>query len=106
MRLQTIRDKIILEIEESENKTKKVQQIADELFAVGLTMYSKNYSLDSIFYNSFAKSVLDENISLHPEQLNVINELENNEGVIFSAPTSFGKTFVVFEYIAREKPKN
>ncbi|NLJ18437.1 DEAD/DEAH box helicase [Globicatella sulfidifaciens] len=106
MRLQTIRDNMILEIEESENKTKKVQQIADDLFTVGLTMYSRNYSFDSIFYNSFAKSLLDENISLHPEQLNVINELKYNEGVIFSAPTSFGKTFVVFEYIAREKPKN
>ncbi|MFB0650928.1 DEAD/DEAH box helicase family protein, partial [Streptococcus pyogenes] len=29
-----------------------------------------------------------------------------NNGLIFSAPTSFGKTFVVFEYIAREQPKN
>ncbi|WP_442603071.1 DEAD/DEAH box helicase [Paenibacillus sp. KN14-4R] len=106
MRLQTVRENIILEIEESENKTRKVQQIADKLFTVGLTMYSKNYSFDSIFYNSFATSFLDNNISLHPEQLNIISELKKNEGVIFSAPTSFGKTFVVFEYIAREKPKN
>lgn len=106
MLLQKIRENMILEIEESENKTRKVQQIADKLFTVGLTMYSRNFSFDSIFYNSFAKSFLDNNISLHPEQLKIVNELKNNEGVIFSAPTSFGKTFVVFEYIAREKPRN
>ncbi|MED1914443.1 hypothetical protein P4V64_03935 [Bacillus thuringiensis] len=102
MRLQTVRENTILEIEESENKTRKVQQIADKLYSLGLTMYSKNYSFDSIFYNSFATSYLDDNISLHPEQMNIINELKRNDGVIFSAPTSFGKTFVVFEYIARE----
>lgn len=104
--LQAIRDRVILEIDESENTTNKIMQVADTLFTLGLTMYSKNNSLDSIFYNSFALSYLDENISLHPEQMNVLNILKSNEGVIFSAPTSFGKTFVVFEHIAREKPKN
>lgn len=106
MTLQKHRDNIILEIEKTENKSSYIEERADDLLNLGLTMYSRNYSLESLIYNSFAASVLDEQISLHPEQLNVIEELNCNEGVIFSAPTSFGKTFVVFEYIARAKPKN
>lgn len=104
--IQPIRESVILEIEEAANKTNKVREIADKLFTLGLTMYSRNYSFDSIFYNSFAQSYLDKKVSLHPEQLNVIDNLKEHEGVIFSAPTSFGKTFVVFEYIAREEPRN
>lgn len=104
--LQPLRESVILEIEGAENKTNKVREIADKLFTLGLTMYSRNYSFDSLFYNSFAQSFLDVKVSLHPEQLNVIENLNEQEGVIFSAPTSFGKTFVVFEYIAREQPKN
>lgn len=69
-------------------------------------MYSRNHSFESIIYNSFSQSYLDERVSLHPEQLNIIDKLKSNDGVILSAPTSFGKTFVVFEYIAREKPQN
>lgn len=53
-----------------------------------------------------AKSVLDDTVSLHPEQLQIINEIINNDAVIVSAPTSFGKTFCVFEYIAKAKPQN
>jgi hypothetical protein len=80
--------------------------LADQLFVLGLTMYSRNHSFESIIYNSFSQSYLDERVSLHPEQLNIIDKLKSNDGVILSAPTSFGKTFVVFEYIAREKPQN
>ena len=68
-------------------------------------MYTKNYTLNSLFYNAISASKLDENISLHPDQYKVLNLLENKPGVILSAPTSFGKTFVVFEYIARHLPK-
>lgn len=104
--LQTLRNRLIISIDSSENKTKKIIEIADNLYTLGLTMYSRSYSLDSIFYNSFAQSYLDDKISLHPEQLNVIDKIQKHQGVVFSAPTSFGKTFVVFEYIARESPRN
>lgn len=104
--LQELRNKLIMDIENSQNKTKQIIDTAENLYTLGLTMYSRNYSLDSIFYNSFAQSSLDENISLHPEQLNILNKIQENQGVVFSAPTSFGKTFVLFEYIARENPQN
>ena len=69
-------------------------------------MYSREYSFKSAIYNGFACSHIDSNLSLHPEQMRVLNLIKGNNGLIFSAPTSFGKTFVVFEYVAREQPKN
>lgn len=76
------------------------------MFALDLTVYSSTYSFDSVVYNSFASSTLDENISLHPEQLQIINHIEEHSASIISAPTSFGKTFCIFEYIVRYRPKN
>ncbi|MDB5056396.1 MAG: superfamily helicase [Bacilli bacterium] len=103
---QVLRNQVIIELDESKDKIKKSEEIADKLFTLGLTMYSRNYCLNSLFYNSFAQSYLDENISLHPEQMNVIEKIENYSGLIFSAPTSFGKTFIIFEYLARVRPHN
>ena len=103
--LQIYRENYIRYIDNSENKTEFASNNADSLFVLGLTMYSRNYSFDSLIYNSFASSALDENISLHPEQRKVLSLIENNKGLVFSAPTSFGKTFIVFEYICRYMPK-
>ena len=80
--------------------------LAENLFSVDLTMYSGVKTLNSLIYHSFAISQLDNSISLHPEQIEIINQIQSNDGIILSAPTSFGKTFCVFEYIARDKPKN
>lgn len=107
--LQLVREKYIRTMAEAENKegiTQKAINIADDLFAIDLTMYSSTYSFDSVIYNSFASSVLDENISLHPEQLQIINHIEKYSASIISAPTSFGKTYCIFEYIAKYKPRN
>jgi replicative superfamily II helicase len=104
--IQYFREELIRKINDSDNKTMFVRKNADDLFSLGLTVYSKDFSLKSLAYNSFAISYLDDNISLHPEQLKALDLIEKNEGFIFSAPTSFGKTFVVFEYIARKKPQN
>lgn len=53
-----------------------------------------------------SRSQLDNNLSLHPEQIRIIDEIHNNAALIVSAPTSFGKTFCVFEYISRYRPNN
>lgn len=103
---QVYRDKYILELNGTNNKTEYEKFHADSLFNLGLTMYSREYSFKSAIYNGFACSHIDDNLSLHPEQMKVLNLIKSNNGLIFSAPTSFGKTFVVFEYIAREHPKN
>ncbi len=51
-------------------------------------------------------SEIDENISMHPEQLQIVSKINENAATIISAPTSFGKTFCIFEYIVKYKPKN
>lgn len=71
-----------------------------------ITVYSSDFSFDSLLYSAMAKSILDESLSLHPEQIQIINEIAFNDAVIVSAPTSFGKTFCIFEYIARVTPQN
>lgn len=104
--VQQVRNKYIKILNDSKDSTKKAKEIADDLFALDLTVYSRNSSFDSIIYNALAISELDENISLHPEQIEILNEIEKNQALIVSAPTSFGKTFCIFEYIAKYKPNN
>lgn len=89
----------------AEDKAHYIEQNADTLFSLDLTMYSGNATLNSLFYNAIASSKLDSNISLHPDQYKALKLLEKNQGLILSAPTSFGKTYVVFEYIARFLPR-
>lgn len=103
---QEFRDLYIRALGNSKNATEIAVKNADDLFALDLTVYSKNYNFESLLYNAFATSVLDESISLHPEQLRIIKHIENNSASIISAPTSFGKTFCIFEYIARHTPNN
>ena len=103
--VQEARNAFIEEIANAENKTDYVKQNADALFSLGLTMYSGSFSFESALYNGLSISSLDNSISLHPEQVKIINVFESNRGTILSAPTSFGKTFTVFEYIARNRPK-
>lgn len=104
--IQKYREQVIKEINDSENKTRYIEKNAEAIYSLGLTMYSSVFSLDSAIYNGFSLSELDECISLHPEQIHILERIEKSRGLIFSAPTSFGKTFVVFEYIARFLPKN
>lgn len=51
-------------------------------------------------------SHINDNIFFSPPQYDALKFLENNDKVIFSAPTSFGKTMIVKEYIFRKKPNN
>ena len=103
---QNLRDKFIRELDNAKSPTEKAKELADDLFSLDLTVYSKNYSFNSIIYNSFAVSEIDNNISMHPEQVEIISNIEKNDALIISAPTSFGKTFCIFEYIVKYKPQN
>jgi replicative superfamily II helicase len=106
--LRNYREELILKLEESKgtrHETEVSNRISQCLFSVDLTMYSGIKNLNSLIYNAFSISHLDDKVSLHPEQIEIINQVRENDGIILSAPTSFGKTFCIFEYIAREKPK-
>jgi hypothetical protein len=104
--VQLLREKYIRDIDNAEDKTQRQRELADNLYALDLTVYSRNHSLASALYNALAESNLDSNISLHPSQIKIVNEIYENDALIVSAPTSFGKTFCIFEYIARYEPKN
>ena len=104
--IQIYRDEYIRQMDQHVDKTEFAMNNADSLYAMGLTMYSREYSFASLVYSAFATSTLDSNISLHPEQRKVLELIEKKRGLIFSAPTSFGKTFIVFEYICRVQPQN
>ena len=103
---QKLREKYIRELNGSANSTIRASELAEDLFSLDLTVYSRNFTFISIIYNAFATSEIDDNISLHPEQLHFLSLIRENRAVILSAPTSFGKTFCIFEYIGRYKPKN
>lgn len=49
---------------------------------------------------------VNDDIFFSPPQYDALDFLKNNDKVIFSAPTSFGKTMIVKEYIFKQKPKN
>ena len=104
--LQENRKVYIKALDSSADKTLFSANNADSMYSLGLTMYSLNYSFESVVYNAFASSSIDDSIALHPEQMNIIKAMTSNKGIVFSAPTSFGKTFTIFEYITRYKPNN
>ena len=103
---QFLREQYIKSLASAANPTQKARELADDLFSLDLTVYSSNFTFDSLIYSSMAKSTLDSSVSLHPEQLQIINEITTNDALVVSAPTSFGKTFCIFEYIAEVKPQN
>ena len=103
---QILRERYIRQLDSSDNPTQTARELAEDLFSLDLTVYSSDFSFDSLLYSAMAKSILDESLSLHPEQIQIINEIAFNDAVIVSAPTSFGKTFCIFEYIARVTPQN
>lgn len=103
---QILREYYIRSLNAAENSTQKARELADDLFALDLTVYSNMYTLDSIIYSAFAESILDDGVAMHPEQIQILNQIKENDALIVSAPTSFGKTFCIFEYIARLLPQN
>lgn len=78
---------------------------SSHLFNIGLTMYGEESgSLFSSIYAEHNRSLADSRIILHQDQIEIINNL-NEKNIFLSAPTSFGKTYTILEYIAINKPK-
>lgn len=62
---------------------------------------------DRFVYESFKVDVgSSEPLTLHREQSSILNKLLNGQSLAISAPTSFGKSFVIDSYISITKPKN
>lgn len=45
-------------------------------------------------------------VTLHREQSSILRKLINNESIAVSAPTSFGKSFIIDAFISIKKPSN
>ena len=101
------RKQILLEIDRGESFN------VEELAMYDLTPYFKETDepnlYETIILNKNRQrkvTHISDNIYFSPPQYDALNFLENNNKVILSAPTSFGKTMIVKEYIFRKKPNN
>jgi hypothetical protein len=62
---------------------------------------------DRFVYESFKVNIgNDERVTLHSEQSLVLKHLLDGDNLAVSAPTSFGKSFIIDAYIAIKKPNN
>lgn len=61
---------------------------------------------DKLVYSLFNININNEEVILHREQLKVLNLLLKNKNVLLSAPTSFGKSYIIDALISIKKPRN
>ncbi len=77
---------------------------------VGLFPYLKvDHSIwqDRLIYELFKVDIgTDKPVTLHRDQSVLLKRLLNGENIAVSAPTSFGKSFVIDAFISIKKPKN
>ena len=67
---------------------------------------TQKHSFYSDLYSIVSRSFYNENIVLHPQQLECLSLLEKGCNLLISAPTSFGKTYVALEFISRRNFDN
>ncbi|WP_282148380.1 DEAD/DEAH box helicase [Algibacter lectus] len=76
---------------------------------VGLYQYidetSSNWS-DRFAKESFKVNTGNECQTIHFEQSSILKHLLNGDNIALSAPTSFGKSFIIDAFIANKKPNN
>ncbi|UZT99816.1 DEAD/DEAH box helicase [Chryseobacterium fluminis] len=103
---QKNRESIIKLLDDSESDVN-----VEDLFLYELSPYYNEKKNDSFFSKQLEfiqiSNLLnhnDSNISFTPEQVKIYNQIIENERVLISAPTSFGKTMLVKEFIFNEQP--
>ena len=74
----------------------------DEMKFVDLNIYTEADNFSEKIRRVIFKSKIDPNISLTKYQIEILNILTDNN-LFLSAPTSFGKTFLMLEYIKRNE---
>lgn len=89
-----------------EEKLKKflIENKNEGLSFVDLDMYSPSNKMSRLIRQEIYKSKIYSNITLTRFQIEILNILEENN-LFLSAPTSFGKTFLALEYLARNIDK-
>lgn len=61
---------------------------------------------DRFIYEAFKVDIGRKEATLHREQSSLLKKLIDGENIAVSAPTSFGKSFVIDAFISIKKPKN
>lgn len=110
-----------MEVNVSKQRKNILKQIDDNIEVTNinlamydLTPYYNEENCDNSLYEyillnkNYQRKIehVEKNIYFSPPQVDALNELIKNDRVIMSAPTSFGKTLIVKEYIYRFKPDN
>ena len=77
----------------------------------GIYPYLEKYIETAIFedklaYSLFNLNINNEDIILHIEQSRVLKLLLKGENIVLSAPTSFGKSYIIDALISIKKPQN
>lgn len=61
---------------------------------------------DRFVYEAFKVDTGGKDVTLHREQSNILKQLLSGENLAVSAPTSFGKSFIIDAFISLKKPDN
>lgn len=101
--LQKEREKIIKILDSNNVKRNITYQLVLAKLALTPYLYDDGnvYEIYRPYKNNWKSSI--SNYVLHPYQIDIIEHLEKKENLVVSAPTSFGKTTAIFEYISRNK---
>ena len=74
----------------------------EQLKFYDLNMYAPDNTLETVVLSKINRSLIDNNVVLNRYQMEILNILKNHN-LFLSAPTSFGKTFLMLEFIMRNK---
>ena len=97
-------DKILLKINENP-ELKKDKLFCQNLAAAFHTFYIEGENFEIQLIRIIGKSKLDEKLILMPKQIEMLNNIKKEKYCVLSAPTSFGKSFIVLEYLKRLEEK-
>lgn len=104
------RNLLIRLLSEFHNSGVAYPQIVNQLIReTGLFPYlqTESASWDQRFvHKAFEVDVGHDVATLHREQSNVLSKLLDGKNIAVSAPTSFGKSFIIDAYIAAKQPDN
>ncbi|HEH7813303.1 TPA: DEAD/DEAH box helicase [Escherichia coli] len=105
------RNEIIKLLDYCQNKELPLTPLINNLIRqVGLYPYLQIETSawqDRFIYEAFKVNVGEKKqVTLHREQSAILKKLINGKNLAVSAPTSFGKSFIIDAFIAIKKPKN
>ena len=97
-------DNTIKKNRENALKNYLINEETDELQFYDLNMYHKDNTISSIILSQTNRTMVNKDIILNRYQMEILNILNENN-LFLSAPTSFGKTFLMLEFIKRNEKK-